>query len=214
MSFIKSREVPLIIVCIVGFLMILSYYFGSSIEVLKNTSTVVQKWTVIVAAFALLIGLINISRIHVNHLIRRTKGQWIFSVWCLVLMYTMIALGILGTTKHPGYQWLYTWVFLPIDATMYSSLAFFISSAAYRAFKARSVEATIMLVSGIVVMLMNAPIGSIIWQGFPVIGKWIMTTPVVGAQRAFLITFVIGTVAIGIRTLLGMERGYLGRERD
>lgn len=214
MSFIKGREIPLIITFIVGFLMILSYYFGPSVEVLKNTSTVVQKWTVIVAAFALIIGLINISRIHVNHLIKRTKGQWIFSLWCLALMYTMIALGLLGTTKHPGYQWLYTWVFLPIDATMYSSLAFFISSAAYRAFKARSLEATIMLLSGIVVMLMNAPIGSIIWQGFPVVGKWIMNTPVVGAQRAFMITFVLGTVAVGIRTLLGMERGWLGRERE
>jgi len=71
-----------------------------------------------------------------------------------------------------------------------------------------------MLVSGIVVMLMNAPIGTIIWSGFPVVGSWIMKTPVVGAQRAFMITFVLGTVAIGVRTLLGMERGYLGREED
>ena len=214
MSFIKSKGIPMIITFIVGILMIVSYYFGSSVVVLKDASTVIQKWTVIVAAFALIIGLINISRIHVNHIIRRTKGQWMFSLWCLAIMYIMLAAGLLGTTKHPGYQWLYTWVFLPIDATMYSSLAFFISSAAYRAFKARNIESAIMLVSGIVVMLMNAPIGTIIWSGFPVIGSWIMKTPVVGAQRAFMITFVLGTVAIGVRTLLGMERGYLGREED
>jgi hypothetical protein len=214
LSFIKSRGIPMIITFIVGILMIISYYFGSSVVALKDASTVVQKWTVIVAAFALIIGLVNISRIHVNHIIRRTKGQWIFSLWCLAIMYIMLAVGLLGTTKHPGYQWLYTWVFLPIDATMYSSLAFFISSAAYRAFKARNIESAIMLVSGIVVMLMNAPIGTIIWQGFPIIGSWIMKTPVVGAQRAFMITFVLGTVAIGIRTLLGMERGYLGREEE
>lgn len=214
MSLIKSRGIPMTITFVVGILMIVSYYFGSSVVVLKDASTVVQKWTVIVAAFALIIGLINISRIHVNHIIRRTKGQWMFSLWCLAIMYIMLAAGLLGTTKNPGYQWLYTWVFLPIDATMYSSLAFFISSAAYRAFKARNIESAIMLVSGIVVMLMNAPIGTIIWSGFPVVGSWIMKTPVVGAQRAFMITFVLGTVALGVRTLLGMERGYLGREED
>lgn len=204
----------MVITFVVGFLMIVNYYFGGSVPVIKTTSTTVQKWTVIVAAFALIIGLINISRIHVNHLLRRTKGQWMFSLWNLLVMYVMIAVGLLGTTKHPGYQWLYTWVFLPIDATMYSSLAFFISSAAYRAFKARSIEAAIMLASGVIVMLMNAPIGSIIWSGFPVIGSWIMKTPVVASQRAFMITFVLGTVAVGLRTLLGMERGYLGREEQ
>lgn len=214
MSFLKNREIPIGITLIVGFLMIITYYFGNAFPAVKTTSTIVQKWTVIVAAFALLIGLANITRIHVNHLLKRTKGQWMFSLWCLFIMYIMITLGLAGTTKHPGYQWLYTWVFLPIDATMYSSLAFFISSAAYRAFRARNVEAFIMLVSGFIVMLMNAPIGEIVWSGFPVIGTWIMKVPVVAAQRAFMITFVLGTVAIGIRTLLGYERGYLGREEE
>jgi hypothetical protein len=95
---------------------------------------------------------------------------------------------------------------------MYSILALFISSAAYRAFRARNVEAFLMLASGIITMMMNAPIGEVIWRGFPIVGDWIMMVPNVAAQRAFLICVVVGTISLGIRTLLGMERGYLGRE--
>ncbi|NIN63706.1 MAG: hypothetical protein GTO63_03125, partial [Anaerolineae bacterium] len=140
------------ITLVVGFLMIVNYYFGGALPAAQTASTIVQKWTVIVAAFALIVGLVNITRIHFNHLLRRSKGQWMFSLWCLILMYVMIVLGLVGTTRNPGYQWLYKYIFLPIDATMYSSLAFFISSAAYRAFRARNVEAFLLLASGIIVL--------------------------------------------------------------
>ena len=210
MSFIKGREIPITITFVVGILMIISYYFGATIPTIKTMSTIVQKWAVIVAAFALILGLINITRIHVNHLIKRTKGQWPYSILLLSVMYIMLILGLIGGTKNPGYNWLYTYIFLPVDATMYSSLAFFIASAAYRAFRARNIEAVILLVSGTIVMLMNAPIGNIIWGGFPIIGKWIMKIPTVAAQRAFLICVAIGTISLGIRILMGLERGYLG----
>ncbi len=211
MSFLRSREIPLGITLIAGFLMLIDYYFSAEIPV-KATSTTVQRWAVIIAAFALLIGLINITRIHLNHLMKRTRGQWIFSVWCLFIMYFMIVVGLVGTVRHPIYQWLYTNIFLPIDSAMYSILALFISSAAYRAFRARNIEALLMLVSGIITMMMNAPIGEVMWKGFPIIGDWIMMVPNVAAQRGFLICVLVGTVSLGIRTLLGMERGYLGRE--
>ncbi|MBS7637432.1 hypothetical protein KEJ49_00860 [Candidatus Bathyarchaeota archaeon] len=212
MSLLRQREIPIGITLIAGFLMLIDYYFRAEIPQVAGISTTVQRWAVIIAAFALLIGLINITRIHLNHLMKRTRGQWIFSVWCLFIMYLMIVVGLFGTVRHPIYQWLYTNIFLPIDAAMYSILALFISSAAYRAFRARNFEAFLMLASGIITMMMNAPIGEIIWKGFPVVGDWIMMVPNVAAQRAFLICAVVGAVSLGIRTLLGMERGYLGRE--
>ena len=212
MSFLKNRQIPIGITLVVGLVMLVNYYFGAALPSAKSAATLVQNWAVIVAAFALLIGLINISRIHINHLFKRTKGQWLFSLWLLVIMYTMIALGLIGTTKNLGYQWLYNYVFLPIDATMYASLAFFISSAAYRAFRARNLESFLLLASGVVTMLMNAPIGEIIWTGFPVIGDWIMVVPNVATMRAIMICIVVGSVSLGLRTLLGMEKGYLGRE--
>lgn len=90
MSFLRQREIPIGITLIAGFLMLIDYYFRAEIPQVVGISTTVQRWAVIIAAFALLIGLINITRIHLNHLMKRTRGQWIFSIWCLFIMYLMI----------------------------------------------------------------------------------------------------------------------------
>ena len=63
-------------------------------------------------------------------------------------------------------------------------------------------------------MMWYAPIGEIIWSGIPVIGNWMYYVAGVGTQRAFLIGVGIGAIAVGIKTLIGLERGWLGRRRE
>ena len=93
---------------------------------------------------------------------------------------------------------------------MYAMLAFWIASAAFRAFKARTLDATILLCVGIIVMLGNAPIGEIMWSQFPALRSWLMTVPAMAAVRALYIGAAIGGIAVGVRVLLGIERGHLG----
>ena len=58
------------------------------------------------------------------------------------------------------FVWMFNNVQVPADATMFSILAFFIASAAYRTFRARTPEAAILLVSAIIVMIGRVPIGA------------------------------------------------------
>ena len=64
------------------------------------------------------------------------------------------------------------------------------------------------ILSGIFVMLANAPIGQAIWSGFPTIGNWLNNSGQIPAMRAFLITGALGLLAFGLRALLGKERGF------
>jgi hypothetical protein len=97
-----------------------------------------------------------------------------------------------------------------MEATMFSVVAFFIASAAYRAFKVKSLESAVLLITALIVMLGNVPIGSAIWSKFPEFKDWLMSVPNSGAFRGITIGTYIGAFATSLRILLGLERAHLG----
>ena len=103
-------------------------------------------------------------------------------------------------------------VLTPILSTMFSLLAFFIASAAYRAFRARNVLASLLLIAAIIVMLRFNPYMPF---GLPdIIAKvsnWLMNVPNLAAQRAIVIGIGLGIVATSLKVILGIERGYMGK---
>jgi hypothetical protein len=111
------------------------------------------------------------------------------------------------------FSWFYSDVYVHMDATIFSMLAFFIASAAYRAFRLRSVEASVLLIVGALMLLGRAPIGAVIWEGFPTIAQWLLDVPNAAGNRAITIGIAVGAISLAIRQLLGVERGYLGPER-
>jgi len=87
------------------------------------------------------------------------------------------------------------------------------SSAAFRAFRARNLEATVLLSAAILVMIARVPMG----ESIPVLGdylprlmNWIMDIPNTAARRAIFIGAALGAIATGLRVILGMERSHLG----
>ena len=99
--------------------------------------------------------------------------------------------------------------FTPNDTALLAMIGWLLVPATYRAFRARNLDATILLLSGVIVMLMNVPIGEAIWSGFPVVGQWISSIPNIAGQRAFIITVAIGIIILTLRTVLGYEKGAL-----
>ena len=61
-----------------------------------------------------------------------------------------------------AFFWMFQNIYLPLGATMFALLAFFVASASYRAFKIRNFEATLLLISGIFLMIGRVPIGQLI----------------------------------------------------
>jgi hypothetical protein len=102
---------------------------------------------------------------------------------------------------------------VPLDATVFSLLAFFMASAAYRSFRARSVEATILLVVAVIVILGRVPLGGDLTHGYlPRITEWLMIFPTVGAKRGIIFGVALGVIATSLRIILGIERSHLGGE--
>jgi len=105
----------------------------------------------------------------------------------------------------------FDFVLIPIFATMFSLLAFFIASAAYRAFRARSVMATLLLLAAIIVMSrFNPYLQPIFGEYIAKTSNWLMNVPNLAAQRAIVMGVGLGIVATGLKVILGIERKYMG----
>ena len=211
MSILDSREIPIIITMIVGVITLFSYYLA--IPQLELLSDVFVESSVIIAAFALaFVGPINILRFHSGVISRRDKGRWPFSVWMLFIMSVTMIMGIFEKPFAAGalyLQW-YQMTIMPLNATFQSLTGFYITAVAYRTFKLRNIETSVLLIASVLVMLKNAAIGAVIWSGFVTIGTWIMDVPNTAGFRGIIISTGVGIIAYAVRILIGYERGHLG----
>ena len=131
-------------------------------------------------------------------------------------MFVMFGTGLWAEGKAEGttFGWLYDYVLVALQGTVFSLLAFFVASAAYRAFRARSLEATILLSAAVIVMAGRVPLGEYLLPGIGLISDWIMNVPNTAAQRGILIGVSLGGIAISIKIIFGIERAYLGGSQD
>lgn len=177
---------------------------------LQGLATDLNNWAVVVGAFALGIGAYSLILRHGRMIAR--KGQlWPYSIILLGTMFVFTVTGLItGSITSPEYNWIYSTIVMPISSTLYGMNAFFIASASYRAFRAKSWEALVLLVAAIFIMLKNAPIGGVISPILPQIGGEIWDFAGATGMRALLIGIGIGTLALGLRVMIGQEKTPLG----
>ena len=77
-----------------------------------------------------------------------------------------VAWGTHVTAKGTLFKWMFNYMVSPMQATMFALLAFYVASASYRAFRIRNFEATLLLSSGIIIMIGRVPLGSYISSWF------------------------------------------------
>ncbi len=110
------------------------------------------------------------------------------------------------------FVWIYDHIFAPANSTMFALLAFFVASAAFRAFRARNAEAALLLLSAIVILIGRAPMGRAIHPLLPEISDWILDIPNNAGRRAIMMGAAIGAIATALRIILGLERSHLGSD--
>ncbi|MCP4581838.1 MAG: hypothetical protein GY839_09470 [candidate division Zixibacteria bacterium] len=207
------REIPLIIVFLFGIFMIVQFFIPH-----RSFAFLYQEfnnWTIIIGIFTMVVGIGSLITVHYSKIKSKTPG-WGYSVVTLVALFGMATIGLLGGTEHELFLNLYRFGLSPVTATMFSLLAFFIASAAYRAFRARTVLATLLLIAAVVVMLGRVPVGQIMtawlpdWLQLQNIAQFLLEIPNVAAKRAIYIGVGLGVAAVSLKIILGIERTWLG----
>lgn len=220
------REIPLIITTIAGLVFAISYFiphmpFGEA-------ETIFGDWVTIVQAFAIWLGVLNLLRV-TGEKIHRKRPGWTYAAIVIVTMVGTIAIGIyegfagMNATPPSSYRdagttfdWIFQYLYDPLSSTMFAMLAFYISSAAYRAFRARNLEATMLLIAAFFMMGGRVPLLEQLISPFTdtlvfsKLSSWIMNFPVAGGQRAIAIGIALGIMSSSLRVILGIERSHIG----
>lgn len=200
--------IPLAITFTAGMIMILNFFIPH--EPFAFLGDNLQEWYMIVASGAIFLGAVNLLHIHTRK-IRLKLKNWKYSPVTIIGFLLMVAMGLVyGVTEGKPFDYLFLNVVAPMGATMFSLLAFFVASAAFRAFRASNWRATLLLTSAFLVMLGQVPIGAMIWDKIPLAKVWLMSIPNTAGQRAVMIGAAMGVVATSLRMIFGIERSYLG----
>jgi len=197
------RDLPYVILAVFGILALLSYYIAiPAIETMAGTS---RTWVVVVGAFAVLLGAFNVVRTHIVRAYQKKKDYWL-SAWLLFIYFSMIVVGLSAGTGSGQYKWMYGAMYTPLAQGVVGTLGLFLVSAAYRAFKIRTIESLVFFLGFFLIAVRQASIGPLLWPGFETIGNWVTLWPSTGTMRAVTIGLAIGTVALALRTLARYER--------
>jgi len=213
------REIPLILTGVVGVVFVLQYFIPH--PPFNDLQNWFSDWFSIIGACAIWLGALNLMKISADKIYRRRSG-WGYSVVIILSFLLMTIVGFAGWTHFrdagSGFDWLYQYAYSPLSATMFALLAFFVASASYRAFRARNLEATLLLLAAFFVMIGRVPVGDAIGGLIHIpesimpskITIWIMGFINSAGQRAIMIGIALGTVSTSLRIILGIERSYLG----
>ena len=229
-----KRLIPLWITAIAGVVLIISYF----IPPIEGWGEDTAIWFDVLAGIAFILGGGNILKIHLKKISDKVPG-WGYSVILLTafVLTLFVGLGKIGVHPNPQYAtyawsgyyrqngtpfwWLYEYGFKPLTASMFAMLAFYIASAAFRAFRAKNIEAVLLLGTAFIILLGRTFAG--VWltswipddsafSGLKIenLTVYIMQVFNTAGSRAIIIGIALGIASTSLKVIMGVDRSWLG----
>jgi len=201
------RILPMVAAIAAGLLVLLDLFIDSTY--LDLVGWALTSWAAILAAFALLVGAYNVLATHFRKVTRQQEG-WPYSLVLILALWIVLVVGIIDPSGPGGeaISWVFRYVQFPLQATFFALLAFYVATAAYRAFQVRRPEGVLLLLAGLIVLVGLSPVGAWLGEALPKAAYWIVAVPSMAGVRGILIGVALGTVATGLRLLMGMDKPY------
>ncbi|MCP3905705.1 MAG: hypothetical protein GY715_18925 [Planctomycetes bacterium] len=151
----------------------------------------------------------------------RDQIAWIRGVGELFISAHVVKNSWSGEYRAQGapFWWLYEFAFKPLQATIFAMLAFYVASAAFRAFRAKNIEAFLLLGTAFIILLGRTFAGVFLTSWVPEwasglkienLTVYIMQVFNTAGNRAIMIGIALGIASTSLKVLLGVDRSYLG----
>ena len=203
-----------------GLVVLAGYFFGTNaagettlLGVLRDFSV---RGAVVITAAALLVGIANLITVHLKKI---NKGKNVgYSIVLLLSLLITLGVGIydilrtyvFGEATFQRLQWFFDYIQLPIEASLMAILTVSLTYAAARLLGKRMTVFTAVFMGTVLILLIGAipqlaSLDLLSW-----LRDWTVQVWAVGGARGVLLGVALGTIATGIRILMGSDRPYGG----
>jgi hypothetical protein len=198
-----------------GLLVLAGYFFGQNSDGQASLLQIVRlsllNWAIILAGFAVFIGILSLLQVHLKKIKKKQKG----SLYSLLLIISLAATFVFGLLKPVQVQKVFTTVQLPVEASLMALLTISLTYASIRLLRRRfNLLSVIFLVTTLLILLGTAPLPFL--GDIPGLSDWArpFITQVVAASgaRGILLGVALGTLTTGLRILFGADRPYGGNQ--
>jgi len=219
---VNRRNIPSLIIIIStaiamasGFLVLGGYFFAQNTNgqasLLSDIRLTLLNWAIILAGFAIFIGIINLSQVHFKKIQNKQKGAF----YSLLLIVSLAATFLFGLFKPGQVEIVFTTVQLPVEASLMALLAITLTYASIRLLRRRlNLLSVIFLVTALLILLGTAPLPFV--GDIPGLSDWvrpfIAQVMAAAGARGILIGVALGTLTTGLRILFGADRPYGGNK--
>ena len=193
-----------------GTLVLAGYVLDS--PALQSIRSLLMQWAVILAAAALLLGLVNMLSVHWNKVGAQDKG-WPYSALLLLALLATFILGLVFGPDSSLLSTLFNDIQQPVEASLVALLAVTLTVAGFRLVaRRRHLASVVFAVSALIVLLGTGP-----WlvggngSFFLTMGElraWWSQVWAAGGARGLLLGVALGATVTGLRVLLGSDRPY------
>src|SRR5574341_351507 len=194
--------IPTAVTMAVGFVILLDFFLTHPL--LDRIGVAFREWTIILMAFAMLLGLANLLLVHLLRVVRRSEPGTGYSAIVLLTSTFVIAIGLLFGLPSAPMAWLFDNVYVPLQGAFFALVAFFLATAAYRTLRVQNVETTLMLIAALIVFLGQMPLLNALGD----VKEWVLRVPSEAGVRGILLGVALGTIATGLRLIVGIDRPY------
>ena len=201
-----KKILPVTVAILCGLLAVVDFFIPN--PQIHALGAILTEGVIILAGFALFLGILNILAVHAHQVVSAAKGRGA-SVVLIISLLATLAIGVVFPISGAT-PWIFNYLYRPLQSTMTALLAFFVVSAAYRTFRLRNVEALILLVSGLFLLFAQLPFSEAISPYIPALRDWVLSIPVTAAVRGIILGTALGTIATSLRVLLAIDKPYAG----
>ena len=204
---IYLRSLPLVILFLIGFVSLTTYFIQSPIvtRVESNITDVAS----VIAGYSAFVGLFALIKRHTYEARRRIPGQWFLSIWAIIVAVFVVLIGITYGSGSPAFSWFFSNIYFPIRVSASAIFIFATVNVLYKNVIFKDRYSAVFIISMVTLMLTNAPTFSLIIGPLKPISDWLLVVLNTTARRTLEIGAGVGMALTGFKIIFGRQAEFI-----